>query len=176
MAKVTQLEKFQRAIPRVKEIHLPMLADCSVETAIEINTDLAAGMSWGWEIYGFTWCFRVSASPHILRHMSPAVADESWVLQLCRGDMPATPVTLAPSAEDHVMEDAAVIEFATAVGTNILPGWRSVARRATTQRSSLYLMFGAETDIVDVSDPAIEIYAELAYRVVPGPLILGERL
>lgn len=170
----TAYEKFSDQIPLTREVRLPMVANSTAETAVEIDTDIPQGSKVGWIIYGMRYQFRVIASPHL--PLSVGNVNGLALVQLCRGDVPDTPVFLDPGDADLILEEVIDVIQSTAVGFDYYAWPRTIRRSAVTQLPKLYLMFGSTADFTTLSDPLNELYAEILYHLVGAPEAPRERL
>ena len=171
----TAYEKFADQIPLIHEVQLVMPADTTVETAVEIDTAIPPGGKVGWVIYGIRWLFQNVAAPYA--RIQPGIATDAVLnLQLCRGDVPGTPVRLSRSDSDLIVEDIFDISVATAVGVTYIEWPRLVRRSAVTQLPKLYLMFVSDVDVTNISAATTEIFAEILYHLVDAPKAQRERL
>jgi hypothetical protein len=172
MAKETGWANFGDRKPLEEHVRLPMVADSSVETAVEIDTGLEPGMKLGWTLVGLDAGFRTVASPH--HPIAHGAASMESTLQLCRGDLPATPVLLHPSNDNVIFDMPMQVNSETAVGYDRFDGycWRT-RKPERTQREKLYLMFGSDIDWAAISAATTEIFAILYYFLVSAPEISG---
>ena len=166
-------EKFRRSIPLKRDIHLPMVATSTTEVAVEVETGLAPGSKFGWEIVGVSYWFQNIASPHTI--ISPNVTDSRLQIQLVRGEVPATPVMLSMGDNDVIAQESVdnIVHDATSRETIIYP--RAIPAAATTQRAALYLMFVTSVDVTAISLTTVELFAHLHYFVVDAPPVAGEQ-
>lgn len=169
----TTYEKFRDSIPLKRDIHLPMVATSTTEVAVEIETGLAPGTNFGWEIVGLSYWFQNIASPHTI--ISPNVTDARLQIQLVRGEVPATPVMLSMGNNDIICQEAVdnIVHDATSRETIIYP--RAIPAAAVTQRLALYLMFVTSVDVTAISLTTVEMFAHLHYFIVPAPAVKGEQ-
>lgn len=172
MAAKTDFEKFEDALPLIREIRLPMVADSTAEVAVEVDTDIAAGSEFGWIIHGMRWIFQNVSAPHL--RVTLGTMNGVATLQLCRGERPATPVILSRGDRDLIIEDSIDSMVVSSVGVNITNWPREVAQPAVTQMSKLYLMFMSTADIATISAATLEIFAEIMYSVVKAPKVSRE--
>lgn len=174
MAK-TGYETFGDQKPLEHHIQLPMVADSSAETGIEIDTGLAPGMKLGWTMVGVDWSYRLLASPHTVVVEIPT-ADISASLQLCRGDMPATPLLLHPKDEHLIYDMSHSIWTDTSVGGALdEDSWHRIRKPARTQKSKLYLQYATDADWTLMSVGSIIVFAVLYYYLVNAPEIHGHK-
>ncbi len=171
----TAFEQYADKIPLEREVHLVMIADSSDEVGVEIDTDIPAGSKLGWIMYGMRWQIRTIASPHLPVGIPPD-ASNLFMIQLCRGELPATPVLLEPGDESLVMEEIVDVPFNSAVGFALNSWPRTIRKPAVTQLSKLYLMFQTGVDSVPISAATIEVYAEILYHLVKAPSAPRERV
>jgi hypothetical protein len=176
MAK-TAFETFSDELPMEREFHLPMIADATGEVGVEIDTDIPAGAAIGWQIYGVRYHFQNIASPFArINPHAGFVVGHIAVFQLCRGELPATPVLLSGGDDGLILEDIMTGEKATAVGgqmTFMYP--RMVMHPAVTQMAKLYAMYQTVPDNTVISLTTIELFGAILYHLVKAPNAPRER-
>lgn len=172
MAGETGWVTFGAKKPLEHHVHLPMVADSSVETGVEIDTGLEVGMKMGWALVGMDWGFRTVASPH-LPIVEVVGVTNSAVLQLARGDLPTSPLMLSPKDDNLIYDSALGNQYVTGVGHSRYDAWHRHRKPARTQKSKLYMQFGTVSDWTDISAATTEIFAILYYFLVSAPVIEG---
>ena len=174
MAKIgtTSYEKFRKAKPLPMEVHLPMGTDSSAVVAVEIETGLGPGMELGFELVGMDWHYQDILSPH-----SPPAFDLStdinFDVQLCRGELPGTPVKLGMGHHDLIYHDPVMIEWLTTVGAIQIEWPRKIRQPEVTQKEQLYLLHVTDVDFTPISLTTIELVATVWYYLVDAQPIHG---
>ena len=171
----TAFENFVNQIPHEKEVQLPMVADSTAETAIQIDTDIKQGSKVGWAIYGMTYLFQDIASPHARRDLGQD--DTVVVVQLCRGDVPSTPILLSRGDSDLLLEDCLSVVQASGVGHRLDYWPRRVSKLCYTQLPHMYLMMqSTPNDCTGLSATTIELFAQIHYMPMVAPKAPVERV
>jgi hypothetical protein len=163
---MTDLEKFRMAQPAKEPFDLPMVANSTTEVAVDVATGIDAGE--GWAILGWYYSFRTIAAPHEPRAISLCGAQNSWVLQLCRGQAPATPALLDPHDDDLIWEDIIQSDVGTSANT-VMSFPRMVNCAEVTIQDSCYFCFGTVVDDAEISDAAYAIMGVLLYEELGAP-------
>jgi hypothetical protein len=164
----TPYEEFGGRMPYEKDFELVMVDNSTVEAAVEIDTDLDEGSYSGWNILGFDYQICVNTEPYL--HIAVGnTAVDAWA-QLCRGDVPNTPVKLKPGHRDLIMEDS----FAWEAGDATSQLWQGshihkVRKMAQTQLGKIYFMFGTVADWAAVSADTNSIFGTVYYFPVKAP-------
>lgn len=161
----TGMAKFLAEKPSEAEFKIVMVADSTTEAGITIDTSIEAGQKVAWAIVGMRWMFEAVAAPHLPRGIG-APAMSTGVLQLVRGELPATPVLVGRHDRDLLGEDMIEVSVSTAVGYAVMTWPREVPFMAVTQLPKIHAVFGTEADWAQVSDAAYRISGAVLYRLV----------
>lgn len=172
----TEMEKFQDAMPNEREFSIICPADSTTEVGVEIDTDIAAGSKIAWAIVGLRWSIEVIAAPHLPVSLGITAGNDVAVLQLVRGDLPATPVLIGRHDNDLIGEDMVATPLGTAVGFETRTWPREVPFQAVTQRPSLHLTFGSTADYSAMSAATNRIVGVILYHLVSAPKARHEDL
>ena len=163
--------------PKRKEVKFPMVVDSSVETGVEIETGIGSADKVGWVILGFDWFFvDTAADYHRFDCFAAGAGDETHMLQLCRGELPDTPVILRGGDNDLLMESIIHFTHYTGVGAFIKSWPEQVRKNAYTQQDKLHFTYGSRTDIAHISTVDVSIYAEIFYIPVKARNARGDHL
>lgn len=166
MAAKTGMQLFQDARPLEREFKIVLPADSTVEVGVEIDTDIAAGSKLAWAIVGMRWAVELIAAPnHILTIGIHAVA-ATMMLQLVRGELPATPIIIGRHNHDLIGEDCIEVPVSTAVGFGDRTWPREVPFMGVTQMATLHCTFGTTGDFTTMSAATNRIVGSILYSLV----------
>lgn len=174
--KKTGMELFQEGRPLEREFKIVFPADTTVETGVQIDTDIAAGSKFAWAIVGMRWSCELVAAPHTPVFFGGSNGSAAFALQLVRGELPATPVLVGRHDHDLIGEDVVEYQFGTDVGFVMRTWPREVPFMGVTQLPSLHVTMGSSLDWLGVSAATNRLVGVVLYHLVTAPKARHEDL
>lgn len=174
--KKTGMEVFQDARALEREFRIVLPADSTTEVGVKVDTDIAAGSKFAWAIVGMRWGIEIIVAPNLPISLGDSAGNDLAILQLVRGELPATPVLIGRHNHNLIGED--IIEAATNTAVGFLrQTWpREVPFMGVTQLPTLHMTFGTTVDFPAMSAATNRIVGSILYHLVTAPKARHEDL
>lgn len=160
------------SIPAELEFHLPMVADSSVWTYVDVDTNLGDGEAM--VIYGMEWLYEsTTAATMLVGAVIGAADDDLFCLQVQRGD----------SYTEKAFSNDSKVLIQHVLGSDIVTSGVvpfempfRIMKRCITYQTKLRIGFKTTTDSASISDPAVRIAGKILHDVIDAPDVGSTKL